>query len=74
MPGGSGVVHMSEGLEQAIQDAASGAAKVNVDGVATESHNLKDLIEADKYLASKKAGRRPGPPFRTLKIVPPGAV
>lgn len=42
---------LSEQIEEAAKQPASGS----VDGQAFAQHNLKDQIEADKYLAAKKA-------------------
>ncbi len=64
----------STDLTQQIADAAAAPARTTVDGVSTEEHNIKDLIEADKYLSGKAARNRGGLPFRTLRILPPGTV
>ena len=55
-------------------DAASQPAKASVDGQSVEQHPLKDQIEADRYLASKAAARKPGLGIKFAKIVPPGSV
>ena len=60
--------------DQALRDAASQPAKASVDGQSVEQHPLKDQIEADRYLASKAAARKPGLGIKFAKIVPPGAV
>ncbi|MCW5777731.1 MAG: hypothetical protein KIS87_14945 [Phycisphaeraceae bacterium] len=60
-------------LEQAIRDNASQPAKASVDGQSVDQHSLKDQIEADRYLASKDAARKPGLGVKFAKIVPPGA-
>ena len=39
-----------------------------------EQHPLRDQIEADRYLASKDAARKPGLGIKFAKIVPPGSV
>jgi len=59
-------------LETTINTAAGQPKRVRGDEGEMEAHNLKDLIEADKYLASKTAGatRRLGIRFRQLQ--PPG--
>ena len=44
-------------LEEAIRRNASGPKSAEVDGQKVEQHSLPDQIEADKYLASKKAMR-----------------
>jgi len=60
--------------DQALRDAASQPAKASVDGQSVEQHPLKDQIEADRYLASKNAARKPGLGIKFAKIVPPGSV
>ncbi len=61
-------------LEQAIRDNAAGPAKAAGDSGSVEQHPLKDQIEADRYLASKDAARKPGLRIKFAKIVPPGSV
>ena len=61
-------------LEQAIRDNALQPAKASVDGQSVEQHPLKDQIEADRYLASKAAARKPGLGIKFAKIVPPGSI
>ena len=61
-------------LDQAIRDNASQPAKASVDGQSVEQHPLKDQIEADRYLASKDAARKPGLGIKFAKVVPPGSV
>jgi hypothetical protein len=58
-------------LQQAIVDAASLPQSATGDLGSATQHNLKDLIAADQYLASKN---RKGPGFRLSKIVPGGAI
>ncbi|GJQ29706.1 MAG: hypothetical protein HBSAPP03_15900 [Phycisphaerae bacterium] len=61
-------------LEQAIRDNAAQPAKASVDGQSVEQHPLKDQIEADRYLASKDAARKPGLGVKFAKLVPPGSI
>ncbi len=61
-------------LDQTIRDNAAQPAKASVDGQSVEQHPLKDQIEADRYLASKDAARKPGLGIKFAKIVPPGSV
>ena len=61
-------------LEQAIRDNAAGPVKAAGDSGSVEQHSLKDQIEADRYLASKNAARKPGLGIKFAKIVPPGSV
>jgi len=61
-------------LDQAIRDNGAGPAKAAGDSGSVEQHPLKDQIEADRYLASKAAARKPGLGIKFAKIVPPGSV
>ncbi|MBI5725026.1 MAG: hypothetical protein HZA50_13780 [Planctomycetes bacterium] len=65
---------MAEELDNVIRRNARGPASADVDGVRMSQHNLRDQIEADKYLASKRAGKNPAKAFTRAKIVPPGTV
>ena len=61
-------------LSQQIQDAAeAGVSSVSIDGNTTVALPVKDLIEADRYLASKAAMSRTRRGFKLAKLVPPGA-
>ena len=60
--------------EEALREAAEQPAKATVDGQSVEQHPLRDQIEADRYLASKDAARKPGLGIKFAKIVPPGSV
>jgi len=64
---------MAEGLEQTIRENAAGPKRAQGDSGSVEQHDLKDQIEADKYLASKDAVKKPNRGLRLTKIVPPGA-
>ena len=44
-------------LEEAIRKNATGPKSAQVDGQRVEQHALSDIIQADKYLASKKAAK-----------------
>ena len=44
-------------LEEAIRKNASSPKSVQVDGQRVEQHSLPDVIQADSYLASKKAAK-----------------
>ena len=44
-------------LDEAIVKSASGPRSAQVDGQRVEQHPLPDLVEADRYLASKRAAR-----------------
>jgi hypothetical protein len=60
-------------LEQAIAENAAGPAKASVDGQSVEQHAIRDQIEADRYLESKKASRKRGMGIRFVRLSPPGA-
>lgn len=64
---------MPEELEQTIKHNAAGPAKASVDGQSVEQHALRDQIEADRYLESKRATRKRGLGIRLFKIVAGGA-
>jgi hypothetical protein len=55
-----------------LENKADEPKRVQVDGTSVEQHSLKDRIELDRYLESKKAAKK-GLGIRFLKIVPPGA-
>lgn len=55
-----------------IEQAAIDPRQVAVDGVQVSAHPLKDLIEADKYLAAKKSAKSRKHGFRIAKIHPGG--
>ena len=61
-------------LEDKISEVAQGPAKASGDAGSVEQQNLKDLIEADKYLAQKNASRRRGLGIKQVQLIPPGAV
>ena len=44
-------------LDAAIRRAADGPRSAQVDGQKVEQHSLPDLVQADRYLASKEAKR-----------------
>ncbi len=64
---------MADDLDDTIQENAQGPAKASGDSGSLEQHKLKDQIEADRYLQSKKATRKKKLGLRISKIVPPGA-
>ena len=63
---------MTEPLDQTIRDNAAGPSAASVDGNSVTQHNVRDQIEADRYLANKAAARK-GLGVRMVKVVPPGA-
>ena len=65
---------MAEELDSVIRENAAGPESAGADGVQVKQHNLRDQIEADKYLAGKDARRNPAKAFTRVKIVSPGTV
>jgi hypothetical protein len=61
-------------LGDAIESNAEGPRRVEGDMGSVEQHNLKDQIEADKYLAAKQAARKKRRGLRFNKLIPPGSV
>ncbi len=60
-------------LEETIESASQNPAAASGDSGSVTAHNLKDLIEADKYLAAKAASKVAGFGVRFTKLKPPGA-
>lgn len=64
---------MSENeIDQSIKDNAIGPKSAESDGHKVEQHSLKDQIEADRYLCSKKAMKNKSLGIRISKLSPPG--
>ncbi len=64
---------MSDELDQAIEENAKGPAKASNDTGSVEQHPLSEQIEADRYLAAKKAAQDKKRGLKLNKLVPPGA-
>ncbi len=64
---------MPDELDDAIEQNAKGPAKASGDTGSVEQHKLAEQIEADRYLASKEAAKKPHRGLRFNKLVPPGA-
>jgi hypothetical protein len=62
-----------ETIEEAIESVAVGMVKRTKEG-DREQENLpiKDLIEADRHLAAKRAAAKPHFGLRMTKCIPPG--
>ena len=60
-------------IEDEILKNAGGPKSVEVDGQKVEQHSLKDQIEADKYLASKKAVKSRNSGLKITKLSHSGA-
>jgi len=67
---------MSDELADKIDSTAQGPKRVRTDAGEVEAHSLAEMIEADKYLASRAAtaatNMHRGLRFNVLK--PPGTV
>ena len=63
----------TDDLENTILENAQGPAKVSGDAGSVEQHSIPDQIEADRYLAAKKAASRSGLGLRFRKITAPGS-
>jgi len=64
---------MEDDLESTIRDAAQTPARASGDEGSVDARSIGELIEADRYLASKKASQPGGRGFRMSKLVPPGS-
>ena len=56
-----------------LEEIALQPKGVEVDGQRMENHSLKDQIELDRYLASKKVTQGRARGFRVSKLVAGGA-
>jgi len=63
-----------EDVEQAVRDNAAGPKRAQGDAGSVEQHALRDQIEADRYLESKRASRKRGLGIRLFKLVADGTV
>jgi hypothetical protein len=62
-----------ETVEEAIESVATGMVKRSIEsGRETELLPLKEMIEADRYLAGKRAAAKPHFGLRFTKCIPPG--
>jgi len=65
---------MAENLADTIEENAAGPKRASGDAGSVEQHSLTDQIEADKYLAAKRAARLKGLGIKLAKIAPGGTV
>ena len=63
---------MTDNLEDTIRENAEGPAEAHGDSGGMKQHDLSKLIEADRYLESKKAARSKNQGIRLSKLIPPG--
>lgn len=59
-------------LSDQIETNAAKAKQVNVDGVVITRRDVKDEIEADRYLATKEAASSAKRGLSIAKLSPPG--
>lgn len=64
----------TEDLSATIAAAAAKPQRVKAGDVEVQGHSLADLVEADKHLSRKAAGRSRTGGLRFTKIVNPGTV
>ena len=64
---------MADELQQSIEQNATEPKRVRGDSGEVEQHSLKDQIEVDRYLASKKAVQGKGMGVRIGKMKASGA-
>lgn len=68
-----GVFLMSDNLEDKIIENAMSPKSAEVDGQKVEQHSLTEQIEADRYLANKRAAKSRSFGLRIGKMVHGGA-
>jgi hypothetical protein len=59
--------------DDVLKNAAESPFSATTDNTSVTQHRLADLVEADRYIESKKAARRAFPVKRSV-VEPPGAV
>lgn len=64
---------MSEEIRQKLAEAAAQPRRVRTDAGEVENHDLKQIIEADKYLSAKAAAASKSRGLRFNKLEPPGS-
>ena len=64
---------MADEIEDTIETNATGPKRVRGDSGEIEQHSLKDQIEVDRYLASKKAIKN-GKGFKLSRLISPDAI
>jgi hypothetical protein len=63
---------MPDEIEDQIEEAALNPKRVRGDEGEVEAQSLRDLIEADRYLAAKNAASGSACGIRFRKLIPPG--
>jgi hypothetical protein len=62
---------VAENLDDTIRENAAGPAEASVDGQTIKQRPISEQIEADRYLASKKAAKK-GLGIKLTRVSPPG--
>lgn len=67
---------MSDEISDKLAEAAVGPKRVRTDAGEVETHDLDQIIEADKYIAAKKAvsSTNTHRGLRFNRIIPPGTI
>jgi len=65
---------MAEPLDDTIRENAQGPKRASGDAGSVEQHDLKDQIEADRYLNSKEAAKKKGIGIKITRAIPHGTV
>lgn len=65
---------MPSPLEDRIREAAQEPVSASSDAGSVTQRSLSELIEADRYLASKEAVRSRSRGLKLSKFIPPGTV
>ena len=60
-------------LSETIRQTALGPASVSVGGVSVQAQDVSKIIEADRYLAAKRAAAKNHLGLYFVKLQPPGA-
>ncbi len=60
-------------IEKALREAAVAPASASNDAGSVSQHSLKDMIELDRYLASKEAVKTKRRGLRVQRIITPGS-
>lgn len=64
---------MADEIREQIQTDALGPKSVSTDGVSVSQRDLREQIEADRYLGDRTAVNTTRRGLRFSKLVPPGA-
>lgn len=61
-------------VDQALADAATSPASVSNETGSVSTRSISELIELDRYLASKAAAKRRDRGLRIQRLDPPGTI